>query len=266
MLHAIAQKKSMRHKNYHLDKKTKFDRAEDEKHIREEDEITSTILGPLDFLNNEDSYKFWKAVIGLNRRDVSLPALPNEAPISGNVTFWPKNKVEPDAFFEYRWKDGRRINFLLEIKWNAPLSGEDQLSRQWSDFLTPSQQSDSIHIFISPDIATGVNAIQNLVSKEHSKRMIPLSWSQICEVFEEFEKNSDGRLGKWSSLSRRFLERAGVSVFKGFLNITSNITNSETVEYRGLFQVFNFKEILKQINNQEISEFLFSGNRQQGPI
>lgn len=263
MLHAIAQKKSHRHKNYHLNKKIKSHRTEDEKNIREEDEITSTILGPLDFLSREDSYKFWKAVIGLNHRDVSLPTLPSEPPIIGKVSFWPKNVVEPDAFFQYEWADDKRLNFLIELKWNAPLTGEDQLARQWDEFLTKSQRSDTIHVFIAPDITAGINAINNKsVSPEHSKRIVPLSWSQICEVFERFENNpgelGNRELGKWSQLCRRFLSRTGVSVFKGFSNIISSIKNSGIPINFAIFQACNFGEIANEIGNQEITEFCFT--------
>jgi len=256
MLHAIAKKKSLRHKIYHLDKLNKLQRSE-ESVVRAEDEITSTILGPLDFLNFDETYKFWREIVRLKKSDDSQPILPIESPNSGSVEFWPMRSVEPDAFFKYEWCDGKCVNFLVELKWMAPISGKEQLHRQWNEFLEESQKKNSVHVFISPNAITGINAINAYsLSEQHRKQIVNLSWSQICEVLNKFEKE-DGKLSRWAKLSKDFLSRVGVGVFEGFAGITSNLSESAFDYDKNSFAPFYFRKISEDVAGQTAAGFYF---------
>lgn len=129
MLHAFCQQKSRLYKRY------LGHREEGEKRVSEEDEITSLLIGPLDYLPPQASGSFWRALI---EREISESLTFPAGPIDRvRMKFWPRRSIEPDLLVELDWCTGERRLLLVELKWNAPLSGDDQLHRQWNEFLTP---------------------------------------------------------------------------------------------------------------------------------
>lgn len=234
MLHAISRKKSRRHKAYHYNHCEKV-RAEGERRVSEEDEITSIIFGPLSLLRAEDSYEFWKAC--LCRDEKCKNKGPEDSPVSVSVEFWPKLKgVEPDLFFEYKFNNDRYLNILVELKWRSPLSGENQLKKQWEEFLTDDDRKNTIHVLIGPDISVGISAME-ATTVDHQEKLFLWSWPWLCNhVLSELSKDTnitDG-LRNWSGLIKSFIEAVGIKQFVGFggLKIETSDTDIQLFRFR----------------------------------
>lgn len=211
MLHALEKKKTNYYRRY------LGVRDGHEKRVCEEDEITSTVFGALEFVDLKHVYDFWREVFRLERQSVLLPA---ESPNSCKFELWPKkNNIEPDAHFTFFWANGVRLDLLIELKWEAPLSGKDQLRKQWQDYLDIDVKNNCWHLFIAPDISAGLAArdseVGNIWQVESDDRLILLSWAQIRDALAKFKDRSDG-FGRWAVLTSHFLEKIGVRHFKGF--------------------------------------------------
>ncbi|QVN05638.1 hypothetical protein JYG35_18580 [Pseudomonas rhodesiae] len=106
---------------------------------------------------------------------------------------------------------------LVEFKWNAPLSGSDQLHRQWSEYLTHAERKVAHHLFIAPEISAGLNAIsQNDV---WNGRLILRSWINVLEILNRLDCSSDAGLAKWKSQVTNLLKNLGIRRFQGFSSL-----------------------------------------------
>lgn len=219
MLHAFNHGKS------HLYRRYLGHREHGEKRVCEEDEITALIMGPLDYLPAPAVGLFWQ---GLLRREgrVVQPAFP-DAPVShARMRFWPRRGVEPDLVVELGWSSGERRILLVEFKWNAPLSGEDQLHRQWHEFLTDTERKDAYHLFIAPEISSGLNAISR--ADIWHGQLILHSWISVLNVVRELRVSEFTGLEKWKEQMTCFFARLGVLRFQGFLSLSTPSTVSRT--------------------------------------
>lgn len=216
MLHATyVRGKSNRYKVY------QGYRDEQTPHVHEEDEITSTILGPLDFLSPAAVHRFWRAVLA---KEGVENLLPEEAPDQSSVTFWDSRRaslgglrIEPDGRFDFFWQSSepRQCTLLLEVKWRAPLSGEDQLHRQWSDYLSDKERRQTFHIFLGIETSAGFAAQRSSRGDVWKKRLVLITWSQVRAALAELSRVND-ELGRWAQMADCFLERVGIRSFLGF--------------------------------------------------
>ena len=192
-----------------------------EKSVHEEDEITSTVIGPLDFLLPEEVHRFWHTVL-------EHKILPSDSPSSTCIKFWPKNnKIEPDARVDFHWSNNDRCILLIELKWHAPLSGNDQLHQQWKQYLQADERKNALHVFIAPEISQGINAQQD--KKTWGDRLVIVTWMQIRNALKSLEGENSG-LGRWAKVANSFLERIGVRQFIGFRRLDlKEIPNLENV-------------------------------------
>jgi hypothetical protein len=107
----------------------------------------------------------------------------------------------------------RRI-LLIEFKWRAPLSGENQLHRQWREYLTEDERENALHLFIAPEISSGMSAQQ---SKDvWGDRLVLITWMQIRRILQVVSNENNTGLGRWAIVADKFLERIGISSFSGF--------------------------------------------------
>lgn len=149
MLHAFARNKSRAYQRY------LGIRDASEPRVSSEDEITSIIFGPLDFLPASDNWKLWRLVLQNHAsRDMS-GALPPDyfsdsfSPNACTLEFWPrKDKIEPDLLIKFSDGQGSLRSLLIELKWDAGISGDDQLEKQWLDYQT-GEHAFSLHVFIA---------------------------------------------------------------------------------------------------------------------
>lgn len=211
MLHAFNQGKSLLYKRY------LGHREVGEKRVCGEDEITSLIMGPLDYLPAEAAGLFWRGLIERGGRDVQ-PAFPAGAVEHARMRFWPRNGIEPDLLVELEWASGERRILLIEFKWNAPLSGADQLHRQWREFLSPAERADAYHVFIGPEISAGLNALS--VEDIWNGQLILHSWVSVLHVLQSLKTSGFTGLDRWKGQVTRFLGKLGILRFQGFRTLS----------------------------------------------
>lgn len=206
MLHAFNQKKSRLYLRYlgHRD-------DPDEKRVAEEDEITSLIMGPLAFLSPGAIAAFWEALVRLRNPQVAFPA---GAPSRATVQFWPRNhNVEPDLRVDLAWGAVTRT-LLVEFKWRAPLSSQNQLHDQWTIYLDEQERANALHLFIGLDASEGLNA-QNRQDDWHGK-LILRSWFDVLTALSTIKEGAGLELHRWSEQVRECFELLAVKEFRGF--------------------------------------------------
>lgn len=207
MLHAFSRKKSQLYKRY------LGHREAGEKRVSEEDEITALIMGPLDYLPASVSGAFWRAVVEQrgHANDLLFPA---GAPWQVSMRFWPRSIIEPDLLVELVWPDGERRLLLVEFKWRAPLSGKDQLHRQWREFLKPEEQRIAYHLFIAPELSEGLNALGQ--EDVWRGRLLLRSWFMILQVLRDLRGLDGAGFQRWQPQVVNLLGLLGVRQFQGF--------------------------------------------------
>lgn len=210
MLHSLCHGKS------HFYRRYLGHRDVGEKRVCEEDEITSLIMGPLDYLPPEASGSFWRALI---QCDVTEElAFPSGTVSRVQMDFWQRRTIEPDLLVELQWATGERRIVLVEFKWNAPLSGNDQLHRQWNEYLTAAEREVAHHVFIAPEISAGLNAIGQ--DNIWNGRLILRSWISILDLLKQLDCSTHAGLDRWSTQVATLLERLQIRRFQGFRGLT----------------------------------------------
>jgi hypothetical protein len=212
MLHAIEKSKTRISTRY------LGDRDGIELRVSEEDEITSTILGPLDFLSAAENHRFWQRLLA----SVKHPNfLPSSQPSNVEFGFWERRiandnsrPIEPDAVVRMYWPDGSTRILLIELKWHAPLSGKDQLHRQWLQYLTEMERQTALHLFIAPNVSAGESARSNK-DVWGDRKLVLLSWLHIRSVLSEFSTET-AAIGRWARVADQFLESVHIRKFRGF--------------------------------------------------
>jgi hypothetical protein len=226
MLHAFNQGKSNLYRRYlgHRDGS--------EKRVSEEDEITALIMGPLDYLPPAAAGLFWRGLVEQTGRTASA-AFPESPPSHIRMRFWPRRAVEPDLVVELHWPSGERRILLVEFKWNAPLSGEQQLHRQWLEFLTEAERADAYHLFIAPEISAGLNALGS--NDVWQGRLILHSWIGVLHVVRNLRAAEFCGLQTWREQMTRFLGKLGILRFQGFVALTTPTPMSAPNEQSSIF-------------------------------
>lgn len=211
MLHAFAHKKSRLYRRY----LSRSERKESSDRATQEDEITSTILGALDLLPETEVAKFWLALAAFTPNS-SLP--PGEA-TRAEMTFWPgRGQIQPDLLVELFWGSERRL-LLVELKWRSPLSGSDQLHKQWESFLTPTEREIALHLFIGIETGEGYQAkAQNDVWRG---RLCLLNWHHVLYCATYSAKGGSRQFQTWAKHSAHLLGLMGITPFLGFKRIVA---------------------------------------------
>lgn len=234
MLHAYNRRKSKLYSRYQ-NVKSLLSEDEDRK-IPAEDELTSTIIGPMDFLQSNDIYLFWsKLITTISPISRDGGQLPVTAPSSVEHHFWPRRRgTEPDVMINLRWPNGERRILLVEIKWRSGLSGDDQLHRQWVNFLEPAERAISIHIFISlreHDFSFKKNKGNDGWPET---KLVTLTWMQWKRELENCKRTNSFSVPfkNWADVACDLLEKLDVTHFRGFRNMqppTLSDTNAPTI-------------------------------------
>ncbi len=221
MLHAFAHHKSRAYTRYLRV------READEPRVSSEDEITSLIFGPLDFLSAADNWKLWKLVLQSHASEAMSGPLPSEylagfSPSTCTQHFWPRRGgIEPDLVIEFADQAGATRSLVIELKWDAGVSGADQLEKQWRD-LQGSKQTTSLHLFIAksmgdlptdmqPWSCTGSDGVV-------SSRLRALRWHVFKHEIVKLAALPDTSLPlkRWCALASGFLAQVNIRPFVGF--------------------------------------------------
>lgn len=254
MLHAIAKHKTTIHTRYLGNRDT------DERRVPSEDEIISTVFGPLAFLSPSDNYLLWQHILTELGQSTFLPSA---QPVSSSIEFWPKKQhaitgqyIEPDVLIRMNWDDNQTRIFLIEFKWGARLSGDDQLHKQWLYFLEDEERKLALHIFIAPSITQALLAPRNieaggdvwrLNSPLIDSALIPISWFSMRSIIARLN-NTGTAINHWGRLVDVFLEKIGIIKFSGF-----DMINHETSLPESLPETIFWQSSLQPINVDESS-------------
>jgi len=207
MLHAFLRNKSGLHRRYLPAKQ----RDPGNGRVTQEDEVTSTVLGPLEFLHKSSTTLFWTELI---RTYAPSFGLPDGDATDAVIRFWPTfGKLQPDLLVELKW--GREVRLLLiEIKWLSNLSGDNQLEKQWLSCLSRQERAVALHLFIGIETAEGYKA---LAQKDvWGGRLVLLSWMQVLNTVFHIRNADSPQLHAWARHVLHFLRLVGIVPFKGF--------------------------------------------------
>lgn len=227
MLQAFSRRKSRLYERY------QGHREPGERKVSEEDEITALIMGPLEYLAAEAQALVWRTILESNQSDAPLP-FPGTLVKDVQMHFWPRFTVEPDLLVELEWVCGTRRIILIEFKWNAPLSGQDQLHRQWNEFLSDEQRKHAIHLFIAPETSSAINAISD--SDIWCGRLIRRSWPNIISSSLDLRFSPHRGVSVWSVHVIHFLKLLRLDGFQGFNHLQAPPKidqDSTTIFFRG---------------------------------
>jgi hypothetical protein len=264
VLHATAKNKTKLYERY-----LGFKELGDVRNCKAEDEITSTIIGPMDFMSSDEIHRFWSELFRVVARDDILPKHP---PTYMEILLWPKGEdhsgtgksIEPDATIEFIWSDGVRRFLLIELKWHAKLSGENQLHRQWMGYLTDEERKSAFHLFIAPTITEGASAKTSDLGNVwiDGDRLVLIPWETFrCTLncITDYDGVSTA-LGRWSSFSDKFLKCIGIKRFVGFSHLTDELRflhQPLTPLFWKPFQGFKLDNIPAEITTLSLKTILF---------
>ena len=232
MLHAIAQGKSKIYRRYIGQKDEK-----DEQRVTAEDEITALILGPLKFLTPAERAGFWyHLLVRLGAKE-----LPNQQPTDAQMILWKRfhglnRRVEPDLMVYLTYPNGQQIAVIVELKWRSPLSGRDQLHRQWAHCLSSDEQESGFHLFIGLETSAASAAVASEYSNPWRGRLLIADWASIKQMLHSgVFTTTEGR--DWAESTCIVLNKLGIRAFAGFLSLPSvSIPNlsGQSVFWQGL--------------------------------
>jgi len=220
-----------------------------EGNVHAEDEITSAFLGTQVFLDTVHVWKLWQAIVG----DEITP--PNETlpPASCAIKLWPKkSRIEPDALITFAWPNDVIRHLLIEFKWDAGESGDNQLIRQWDEFLTADERNNSWHLFIAKDISPALPYCNKW-------RIRPITWLHVRSALCSIPR--DGKLAVYCDLMDKFFLKIKIYPFKGFRHLPEScdmhtnrlwhVISSKSRSPTKLFKLPNLPDF-PQAQNREI--------------
>lgn len=207
MLHATHSRKS----------RLPFERyvasANEQGHRRtQEDEITSIVFGPLDFMSETTVKRIVAALF-------SSEPIPETHRVS--MMLWPRyGNVEPDVVFIEHPEGERDRAYVLEVKWNAPL-GDDQVDRQ-----RVAVRDSNIDL-----IAHVVLSRYPIEVDSHSKNLTWMDFKdRVLQTLRDESRDTTAK--KWAELTWSFLESCNVRHFGGFSNFAGCPNESERIGNR----------------------------------
>jgi hypothetical protein len=221
MLHAIARNKSRAYTRY-LSVKAPF-----EPRISAEDEITSIIFGPLEFLPAADNWKLWQRILQSRASGHLSGPLPSTylagfSPHAFELEFWPrKDRIEPDLVIRFSDACGETRSLLVELKWDAPLSGPDQLEKQWLRYQR-GLHAQSLHVFLAKEVGRQPEDRQPWACVDSdgtaASRLRRVHWHGFQYEIGQLAAAPDtsAPLRRWCVLAGGFLAQVGIRSFGGF--------------------------------------------------
>lgn len=223
MLHAFNQGKSTLYRDY-------LYRNEREGRVNAEDELTALLLGPLDLLRPEDTALFWHTLLKqLKAHDYQPDSLPSQA----KMYFWRREKgIEPDLVVELYWTDSSKIDLLVELKWRSPLSGHDQLRRQWLEYFSDQQRQTGYHLFIAPETSAAATARNSEQGDVWQGRLLEVSWFKLMSFFTGLPVTSP--LKPWANQVSQTLQKLNIRSFQGFKSHLKPVPHNQP-DYSHLF-------------------------------
>lgn len=180
----------------------------DARQILQEDVITSSVFGPLQYM---DAASAWQAI----ERTFFRGDKPHEngafQPVHHRLVFWPslalkgRTRVEPDLIFEFSDAQNCCRIILLEVKWGADLS-EEQLQAQRSATEKAYPGAAICQVLLAKEVSPGAQEQARATSCEVVK------WHQLAGASNQ---KCAEITGIWIGQVEAFLARLGIVPFSG---------------------------------------------------
>jgi len=243
-----------------------------------EDEITSTVFGPLAYMTIENAWNIMREIAEAAGIAIGIPQSTEVDEF--NPKFWPRHGndklldarsyVEPDVVFHFHFRDGSTLNVLIEVKWGATLNPRCELIRQW--LTRPSEKEPWIHLYLVTQQGQGRQDLQDSIAilsrgcsecRDNTKctyeRFLyptdadkeandwrecqrAISWHHIQKLADDLSKSDKMSevVKRWGKGVRNFLTHEGYVPFTGFA--FSWLTAKDTEEILKCKAVFFHRE------------------------
>lgn len=227
MLHAMSKNKTPLHRRY------LGERSQEEARVNMEDEITSTLLGPLCFLPDSCRGWFWYNLLTNNCNHV----IANSPPERTEIKLWPRRQdIEPDIHITMFWPDGSQHALLVELKWKSPLSGERQLHKQWLEYLTEEERQHATHLFIGIECSQAYSAVG--LEDVWQGKLKTQTWHQIISFLSQLSESDPNAvlLEPWATQVQLVLGKLGILPLSGFKGLPafSPTSTASPIFWKGL--------------------------------
>lgn len=233
-----------------------------------EDEITSTIFGPLTYFSSSEIWYFFETLIKYMLVDENLWPVRSSKQINVKFFFWPLmkttngEKIEPDVLVKFRVKKATILTILVEVKWDCLQSSQDQLAKQW-DAIDSFERENCFHLYLVRRLKEAECEIKRMFERNSGvdlskfrfnkriwqQRLFCMSWEQLMYIAQENLLSGSLSLNKWASNIAAFLSKLSVPRIIGLKNIIQN--NVPLLQEPNIFwgNFRNFEDPFINVNN-----------------
>jgi hypothetical protein len=142
-------------------------------------------------------------------------------PSACTFAFWPrKDKIEPDLLVKFLDGQGGTRSLLVELKWDAGLSGDDQLEKQWLHYQS-GDHANTLHVFIAKRLGSPLDRKIWACPGPNGapgSRLRRVRWHEFKHEIVKLASLPDtsDSLKRWCVLASGFLGQVGIRPFIGF--------------------------------------------------
>lgn len=151
-----------------------------------EDEILSSVLGPLLYLSPQDQLSVVRNL--LLAFDIEVDSA--DCFTQCEIDFWPnlmdQGRCEPDVVIKLRDEGAIRCVLIIEAKWNSPQS-EKQLTIQWNSAKLRYDSAEVYHFYLTKNAHDVSSMLGDEFDIEHANHLKSVTWSRLCGVIATLE-------------------------------------------------------------------------------
>jgi len=214
-----------------------------------EDEITSTIFGPLRYFSATEVWDLFENLIrpNLEKKDFWPSSKEN---LNMKFNFWPKiwkyedKEKEPDIIIRFQNGNDLLLNLVVEVKWGKgsrqssiqnSTDVPSQLAEQWRR-ISVKERKHTLHIYLvwdkekmtqefdtMFDPKKGLNFREFKFSKKDwHDRLLCITWGEVTYTIQSMKNIPYKSLFQgWLEEVTEFLDKFGFSKFSGFKDIAT---------------------------------------------
>lgn len=236
-----------------------------------EDEITSTIFGPLRYFSATEVYDFLKNLGKSKLEKKELWPSPNDN-LRVEFDFWPKilssdnGEKEPDIIIRFKNGNDVLLCLVFEVKWGKgscqssiqeSTGAPSQLAEQWHR-ISENERKHSLHVYLAWDkekisqefvrmfdLENGLNFRELKFSKKTWRdRLLGITWGEVAYTLQSMKLPYKSSFHDWLEEVAEFLDKFGFSKFTGFEGLVTfdvPLMHQKILFWRH-FNGFNFLE------------------------
>lgn len=187
-----------------------------------EDEITSSVFGPLAFLPTDQIWTLFRKLLPIE------DLCPSQTPDQARFSFWKRlavSRIEPDLLVCFLKDEQPLLTVLVEVKWKSGLSSEDQLVDQWAN-IPEDERGRCLHLYLVRNETKGQNDIEQSLERGQSKGRFPvdqwkerlfcLGWRKLADILQVNQFLWKPPLALWATNVVSFMQRSKLTSFTGF--------------------------------------------------